>query len=520
VPRFLKNSIIGAVAGGSIMLGTFVSAVIVARVLGVSGSGTVAYAVWMVLMIAAIVDIGMSPAIVRYGSELRGQQQEDTAERLAGRLVRVLAVPVLLAAGAILASVFLAGDFGGTWLPRTGKSGELEFEVLGTLVALYVVAQAFASYNYAYLRGKQDFNTLAKLTLASVALQVALVTVGSVAFGIVGALAGYAAGQILPALAACRLLRASGRLDERLRERVGRYARYAWAANVANAFVWSRIEVFFLERYWGSEAVAMFTVALVLTSLAAQGPLLLTTGVLSFLAEKHGRSDVDALKEAFETGTRLLAALTFPACLGMAAIMPVLLPLIYGKAFADAVPAAIILAGAATVGATSIVATNLVQAVERSDFIFFSSAFGALVAVLAGFLLVPIFGVIGAAVARATIQVTMVMIGLWFVARYLGYPLPLVSLGRLFLAAGVAASVAAASVLTVGGTLSLLIAVPGAVLTYVIALRLTCALPPSDLARLAEVAAALPRPMADFAGRVLQFMTPAGRIEHPQEIRP
>jgi O-antigen/teichoic acid export membrane protein len=518
VSRFVKNSILGALAGSSIMLGTFLSAVIAARVLGVSGSGATAYAVWLVLMIATIVDLGMSPAIVRYMSELRGRQDDDVAERLAGRLLRVLAVPVFIAAGAILASVFLVGDFGRTWLPVTSEPASgLGFEVLGSLMAMYVAAQAFASYNYAYLRGNQDFHTIAKLTVASVALQIAFVGAGSLTFGTIGAVAGYAAGQILPAVALFRLLRRSGPLDITLQKRVGRYARYAWAANVANAFVWSRIEVFFLERYWGNEAVAMFTVALVLTSLAAQGPVLLTTGVLSFLAEKHGRSDVNAMKEAFETGTRLLATLTFPACLGVAAIMPALLPLIYGNAFAPAIPAAIILAGAATIGATSVVATNLVQAVERSDFIFFSSLFGALVAIFAGFLLVPHFGVMGAAVARATIQATMVVVGLCFVARHLGYSLPLSSLARLFLAASVAASIAAASVLTFGGPFSLLIAIPVAILAYIIGLRLTCALPSSDLARLAELVPALPQPLANFASHILHFVNhPCGR-ERPQE---
>jgi O-antigen/teichoic acid export membrane protein len=505
--RFAHNSILGALAGSSITLGSFLSGVIVARALGVEGSGAVAYAVWLVLMIAPVIDIGMPSAAVRYVSEIRGRGRNDDAERLSGHLVRVLAVPVIIAICVIIAIAFLSGRSQHAWLPRAGDpAGFFGFEAAGMLIAFYVAAQVFASYNYAYLRGVQDFDTVARFAAGSLALQLVCVAAGSTYFGIAGAVAGYMAGQILPAVATLRLLRRSGPLDRELQERVGRYSRYAWAANVANAFVWSRLEVFFLERYWGNEAVAMFTVGLALTALAAQGPMLLTTGLLSFLSEKHGRSEIEAMKEAFATSTRILAALAFPACLGMAAIMPVLLPLIYGKAFAPAVPAAILLACAAAISVTSIVATNLVQAVERSEFIFFSSVFGALLAVLAGFLLVPSFGVMGAAVSRTAIQATIVAVGLWFVARHLGYPPPLASLGRLLLAALIAASSAVVCVVAIDHPFSILIAIPTAMGIYITALRMTRALPASDLVHLAKLARALPTPLVDVACRILNFV--------------
>ena len=508
--KLARNSVIGALSGSCLLLGSFLSGVVVARTLGVEGSGIVAYAVWLVLMITPIVDAGMSSAVVRYVSEIRGRGQSDCADALAGRLLRVLALSVVIAGCMIVAAVFLPAGVGFTWLPRIdGVHGLGGLALLAPLLGFYVAAQAFAAYHLAYLRGVQDFDRIARFALVSLALQLACVTAGSISFGVAGALAGYAAGQIVPAVAGLRLLQRSHPIESDLRQRVGRYARYAWAANVANAFVWSRLEVFFLERYWGSDAVAMFTVALALTALAAQGPMLLTTGLLSFLAEKHGRSEDEAMKEIFAAGTRLVAALAFPACLGIAAITPVLLPLIYGKAFAPAVPAAIVLAGAATISVTSIVATNLVQAVDRSDFIFFSSVLGAVLAVLAGFLLVPSFGVLGAAVARAAIQATMVAAGLWFVARRLHYPVPLAALARLLLAAVIAASPAALCVLLIDRPFSLLIAVPAAVLLYVLALRLTGALPESDLARLAELARTLPRPLVGVTRGTLNFVAPA-----------
>jgi hypothetical protein len=82
-------------------------------------------------------------------------------------------------------------------------------------------------------------------------------------------------------------------------------------------------------------------------------------------------------------------------------------------------------------------------------------------------------------------------------------------LARLLLAAMVAASAAAICVLVIDRPFSLLIAVPAAVLLYVLALRVTGALPDSDLARLAQLARALPRPLAGVTRGALNFVAPA-----------
>ncbi|MDC7785233.1 polysaccharide biosynthesis C-terminal domain-containing protein [Rhodoplanes sp. TEM] len=500
-----RNSVLGALAGSATTLGSFLSGVVVARALGAEGSGVVSYAVWLVLMAVPVVDLGTSSAVVRYVSELRGRGEADQARRISQHLLRVLTASVAAVAVIALATGLLLRGTPTTWIVGTATGPATA--MLGPLIVAFVAAQAFGAFNLAYLRGLQDFGTIARLSLASFVLQIVGVTAGSLLFGVVGAVAGYAAGQVLSAAAAARRLSGSGGPpDDMVRDRVRRFSRYAWAANITNALVWSRAEFFFLERAWGHEAVAMFAVALALTALASQGPLLLTTGVLSFFAEQHGRREETALMNAMATGTRLLAALAFPACLGMAAVMPLLLPLVYGDAFTPAVPAAIILACAAAVGVTSVMATNLVQAVERNDFVFFSSLFGAALALAAGLLLVPAFGVIGAAVSRTVIQLAMVTVGLWFVVTRLKCPVPFGALGRLAIAAAVAALVALAVVAAARHAAALPVAVAAAVGAYIVALRATRALPEADIALLLGLAGRLPVPLRATAGRVLAFV--------------
>jgi O-antigen/teichoic acid export membrane protein len=503
--QFARKSFLGALAAVSITLSSFLSGVIVARMLGVEGTGAVAYVVWLVLMLAPILDLGMSPAIMRSVPELNARGETDRAGWLSGYLGRVLGISVALG---VVAVWLISGlpNLASHW--HTAREAATGPDILRYVLPAFVAVQALGAYAYAYLRGAQAFDKVAKVASLSLALQLAAVAVGSFWFGVAGAVAGFAVGQMLPAFMALKLMRSTGTSDGDLRKRVFRYAVFAWAGNVANTFVWSRIEIFFLERSVGYEAVGHFTVALALTSLAVQGPQLLTTGFLPLFSAKLGQRNIEATRAALATGTRLLAALAFPACFGMAAVMPVLLPLIYGADFSRATPAAIILVVAAAINVTSIVATNLIHANERSDFVFYTATTGAVLSILSGFLFIPAFGLIGAAISRAAIQCLMVAVGCWFVVRRLRYPLPFGSLALLALSAIACWAVAAVTTRLIGGPLSLLVAIPAGAATYVLALRLLKALPAADLAMLQTIAGSLPRPLGRLARVFLKFLAP------------
>jgi O-antigen/teichoic acid export membrane protein len=511
--RFALNSLFGALAGAFLTLAGFISGVIAAHTLGVSGSGAVAYKVWLALVVASILDLGASWAVGRYVPEMRARGEDSAAERLSGYLARVLTASVTGAMALFVAIVLwphlkLPGlpRFAAGLLQANETPGACNADALWALLALYVAVQVFGTYAYAYLRGRQRFREAFRLAGLSFVLQTAGVAGGSMTWGVCGAIAGYIAGQILPAISAVGLVARAGPLDDALSSRVRYYAGYAWAANVANIFVWSRLEIFFLERYAGIHDVGIFAAALTLSSLATQGPILLTAGVLTLLSEKRGRSDHEGMQAAMETGTRLLAALILPACLGTAAIMPVLVPLIYGPAFVEAIPAAIVLVCAASVSAIAVVSTNLVHAMERSDFVFFSGAIGAVLAVLSSLVLVPQFGLMGAVLSRVATQTLIIAAGLWFIITRLKYPMPFANLSRLLGAAAISAGIAWLLVAWFAHPLILIVAVPAALTAYVIALRGLSALPVSDLILLHRLSRALPTPAAQLGQQLLNFI--------------
>jgi O-antigen/teichoic acid export membrane protein len=514
VRSFASNSLFSAAAGLATVFASFVSGVIVANLLGVHGAGMVAFAIWIAAMLVPIIDGGTTLSVGRFPAELRGQDNNAAADTLPAVLARRLLLYHVLGATA-LAALYLIG----TDAPLISKelSGR-DFTAGISLIVVLVVAaltslQSFALFSTAHLRSSQRFHTLATLACASMIAQIGAVYAGAHFYGVVGALAGYIAGQVCLAAATLSLIWRSGKVSPSLTSEVWRYGRFSWAANVCNTFVWSRIEILFLQVFWSYREVGWFSVALALSGLASQGPLLLTGAFLPMLARKHGQNDRAGLQNAFTKGTRLLATLALPTCLGMAAVVPSLVPLLYGPEFEPAVPAAMIIVTAAAFTITTVIGSHLVNALGRSDFIFFSSLSGALLSAIFGFLLIPVFGLVGAAISRAIVQLAMVAVGLWFIATRLGFSFPLGAFLRILLASLAAAGAAFVTVDAIGHLPGLFAAIAVAAFTYVLCLRLFGATHADDIALARRLCAPLPQPIARMADIALSFI-------HPGSIRP
>jgi len=499
IARFSQNSSYGAIAGLCNALGSLLTGIIVAHSLGVENTGVIAFALWIAMFAAAVADLGIQATLARYLPELIASDRPRDADRLAAYLQRRIALSCCAALALFICY--------GVWDWRTGRAGSAVWGLIGVACAL----QALAGFTYGYLRGIQRFHHVALTTAVSLGVQLVLVAVGSLTFGIPGALVGYCAGSAVPAALALRSVHGIGPLASDIRVRAWRYALYAWAGALSSTLVWSRAEVFFLNRSTGSAAVGLFTVGVTLANLASQGPMLLTAGLLPYFAQRFGKGAFAEMGEAYAAATRMLAFLVFPACFGMAAVLPVLLPMLYGQDFAGAIPAASILLVGAGIGSAAFVGSSLVMAVDRSDFIFLSGLLAAALTVIAGFTVIPASGLMGAACARAAIQVAVVAFGSWFIYFRLRFPLPFAALAKLLLAA-LSCGAAARLCLLVTSPASLPAAILSGGVVYLVTVRALRALPASDIERLRAVVRPLPgwlRSSTEFALWVIS--PPPGR---------
>jgi O-antigen/teichoic acid export membrane protein len=263
---FVRDSALNVIAGVATTAGGFVSTVLVARILGVEGTGVVAYATWIVTVVLVLTDLGLSGALARYLPELRARGNHDEALGLTRYLFRRLALSLGATSICFAACAILIG-----WdrpaLPLRSDTF-LESALFWALVGAACLVQGLAAFTVGYFKGIEAFGRLAVIAVISGALQISTTLLGGWLFGIVGAMAAMILGSIIPA---CYIVAATlrrGAMSPALRRRVDRFSWESWAAYLVRAFAWSRMEIFFIERSWGSDAAGLFSVSLTLANAA------------------------------------------------------------------------------------------------------------------------------------------------------------------------------------------------------------------------------------------------------------
>jgi len=256
-----------------------------------------------------------------------------------------------------------------------------------------------------------------------------------------------------------------------LRREVTRFALASWVTAVLGGFVFGRTEILFLERYTGLGAVGLFVAAVTIAEMAVQLPPLLLSALLPRFSEQYGLGERDRMHRLYRTTTALIALVIVPLCVGLAAIAPVLVPLLFGDEFAGAVPVASVLLIAAALSSLGVTTLYLLQSIGKTGFLLMSNGVGLIGTIALGFILVPRFGLMGAAWSRGVVQVSVVLIETWYVTRKLGISPPYRALGAIALASAIQGAVAYFICLKLSGLVSLLVAVPAAMIIYLVALR-------------------------------------------------
>lgn len=503
---FLRNSTFGSLAGLSATLGSFLSGLIVARMLGVEMTGVVSVAIWGAAMASSVASVGIPFTISRFIPELVAKGETAAARALPVSLFWPYMLLSQLPALAFLGLAAWAYTHPG--VPTGGATPAISNDPFICIVlAFFCTAQALGDYSRGYLKGIQEFDTIAMSTIIAMAVQLVAICVGAYFFSYHGAVIGYIVGNLPFAYLVKRVVGRPTALSPDLKRRVVRYSGYRWAAEIASVFVWSRVELFFLQAWWGPESVGLFTVGLTLANLAVLGPLMLTWGLLPRFSEQFGRNETENMQNGYATGTRILAFLVFPACFGLAAIMPEFLPLVFGEPFRASVPIAIVLVCGAAVTSTTAVGGNVLLAMERSDIDFYSGLLGAGLTAISGFFIIATFGPMGAAWSRAISQTLVVAFGCYMLVGRLGFSLPYRELLRLFAASLMCAATARLVLHFIPGGTGLLFAIPAGAIAYFAGVRLLGALTNADINSLRSLSNALPGPFGQIAAPMLRFIS-------------
>ena len=464
------------------LFGRLGAQVIIARMLGPYGLGRIAYIMWLIEIANIFSCFGLPSSLTRYLAELHGQKKSEQATSFAQWVfLRYLLL-------ALIGSVVVGVLFFHSSQYVEAESG------LPVLMVLFL-ANGLQMINQADLSGRQEFDRLARINAVATVALVLGVSIGGHYYGVIGVLYGYFAGALFPAAYSFTMLRGISikpRIESDLRRRVWKFTFYTWLAMLVSAFVWSRMEIYFLERYWDVHEVAMFTVGLTFAVMVQQVATLFSGSFMAHFSELIGDGNHEIMHRHYETTTKWLALVVIPLAFGGAAIMPVLLPLLFGPQFAPAVPNAIVLTATAAL-AFSAIGSSLVYAKERSGFIALGGFAGATLSVAAGFLIVSRFGSWGAVWSRLFVQGSMIVLGTWFITKKIHFPYPFKSIGRIIVAAGLCSLTAWCVILLVPFPyIALGIAVPLGAIVYMLGVKRLRVLDSEDKLQLKRIIDRLP----------------------------
>ena len=429
-------------AGMFTAIAGFVSSIIVARTLGVTGTASIAIALWIVFVATTIFDLGIASTQARFVPDARARGDLQSAATIESLLFRRF----LIVTG--LGVIGLAVAYMVYWHRELGEyiaAGTSE-ALFYALIVLCFVVHMFYAFEYHRQRSYHHFERIGWLSLVGMVLQVAGVGVLAIALGPPGALAGYILGSVPIAVMLFHGRERAPAVSPELEARVTRYARGFWLASLFSPLLWSRVDLFLVGIYLDAQAVGLFAAAAVISALLLQICQMVCNALLPSLVVTTRDQTADHLGEVSGRTVGVVLLALFPACFGTAALAPGIVAFMYGPAFEGAREAAVLLAIAACASAITLVGSNILNLLEKNTSLFASGVVGAIFTIGFTIYALPRYGIAGAAFARIVAQSAVALITLIQIQRQLPGSISWLAIGAK-LAASIACYFAAQALL-------------------------------------------------------------------------
>lgn len=470
-------------------VGRMAAAIFLARQLGPDLAGSYFFYVWLIEFILIIIFFGMPGALTRYLAEFIGGEYHEKAEQLVRWVVRKYITILLLTLTSV---IFLA----------TLVFKESEDILILIVLAILLFLQAISGLINAYISGLQKFKRLAKVNLTTSISLLIFQPVMSIWFGLTGALVGCALSYLC-AIIWLKPIISIVRIDgiSSVPNSFISYSKYTWLASIVSAIVWAKAELFFINQLSTSVQAGYYNVGLILSSFVVIGAGMLTGALMPHFSAAHAKNDLKSIQLDYSRFTTFVAIFALPICLFSVALMPELVPFIFGNSYYNAIPVAslIMITGMFAISGT---VTSVLQAFGKSRIIFLTGLFGAVIITIGCLILVPKYGAIGAAWIRLITQALMVTIGGLYVHYKLNIILPYNSLLRLAAAALIAATLIHYILISVSFYPALLSVFFG-VIGYIALLRLFRPLSNSDVEFIFNITDRFPKKTRAFSNLII-----------------
>lgn len=297
-----------------------------------------------------------------------------------------------------------------------------------TLAVILLITQSLSGIANACLTGLQLFKNLALNNFITGILLVLFQCTGAYLFGINGALSGFIAANIISFSMIMFKIKENIAHKESSSKynfnEIKIYALHSGFAALISAIVWSRSELFFLNQLSTPAQAAYFGVSISLVSAISLGVNMLTSAITPhFSARMAPNASKHRLQRDYSLLTILTAFFCIPSSIFASALMPTLIPIMFGAKYIEATLVAQFLVLSAGLGFAN-VGSSLQYASGNSKFIMKTSLIGAAIMFAGLYFAIGKYGAIGASIVRLATQVIMIFVGTLFNARNLNIAFP------------------------------------------------------------------------------------------------
>jgi O-antigen/teichoic acid export membrane protein len=405
------------------ILSNIVISILLTRLLGPERFGEYSVLLLTIVTASTLISIGLDMSVRKYVAEFDGRDDLDAISGVIGFglvLVYLLGLGLLIFALVTPSAVTLIFS-----LPKERVATILAFG--GALISATLTIFQSA------LAGLQKYSRLAVVTsLTNVVSFVLIVLFLAMDYGIYAVILAMIIAFSAGIIVSWRFVLGEGvsirltLLHGDIGKRVIKYTLIAAGIAISNLVVWERAEVFFLAKFARSQDVAFYSLAFSLSTTILNFLPGAVAGVLMpMISQRRGASDEQDIDRLFVAGTRYIAMLSLPIGVGAGILAVPLVSLLYGPSYLPATRALQILLVGAVWGTIARASASVLYGTAHHGFLLKMGAAFAVVSVVLDIVLIPQFGVLGAAVANSTVQIMESILVKYYVCRTRNVPYPI-----------------------------------------------------------------------------------------------
>lgn len=395
---FRGTSIIlaGKVIGGGL---SFAKSIILARVLGAAGYGLFALAGTAYDMGASISGLGFNSGLTKFVPMYKATGNND---KVAGTLRHV--VYCVIATGVVVGAVILI--FAGKIAARYHKPG------LAPLLDVLAVGIPTASLLLVYTTFTRSLHSMrASAVVQNIHVPLAFIGVFACFYftgrGIMAAAVALVIADAVGGLLCIKYLlrlepgvRNPASLDKAAKKEFHKYSGTVFSVNVAHT-VNAYYDMVLLGACVSSAQIGVYSAAVKVTYLMSVAMNALNMVFPQMVSERFAGGDMENIRGLYRTVTRWLIYLCFPAALFLSLFSKDVLGLAFGEQYTSGGSLIVVLAIGYTVNYTLGHSANFMLMMDKQKLYAINQFFVSVVTVALGLVLIPSYGIMGAAVTRS-----------------------------------------------------------------------------------------------------------------------